>query len=127
VTLHMQSHSQTAILVFLPERAAHVIVSTLNENGYAATAASSMPALTSALRSAKYFLAVTTQRNIGIVRNIRSLPVVNLEIFFYPVSFTGSLISSGDQFDSKAFLQRVKFLIEARPHSTNSIGVRPVY
>lgn len=81
MTSETRSSDEMPILVFLPKKAAHIIVSKLNENGYAATAAHSVPELFDALRSNRHSLAVTTRLNIEIVRSIRSLPVVNLEIF----------------------------------------------
>ncbi len=115
MTLYAQSSNQKPILVFLPENAAHIIVSKLNEHGYAATAVSCVPDLFDALRSDRHSLAVTTRPDIDIVRNIKSLPVVNLEVFFHAISSGGDLQSPGKQFDGKAFLQRIKALTEPRP------------
>ncbi|CAN7681036.1 hypothetical protein [Pararhizobium sp. LjRoot238] len=115
----MTSHSEIKknekpILVFLPRSAAQVIVSKLVEYGYAATAVYSVPELFDALRSASYSLAVTTRPDIDMVRAIQSIPVVNLEVFFHTVGSTGNGVVASKQFDGKAFLERIRVLIEPR-------------
>ncbi|OBZ92703.1 hypothetical protein ADU59_25305 [Pararhizobium polonicum] len=114
MTSTLQINDQKAILVFLPNGVAQVIVSKLIEHGYAATAVFSVPELFDALRSDRHSLAVTTRPDIDMVRNIKSMPVVNLEVFFHTVVSSGGMVSSSKQFDGKAFLQRIKALHEPR-------------
>ena len=102
------------ILIFLPKGAAHVIATKLAEHGYESTIASSIPEVFDALRSDRYGLAVTTRPDIDVVRNIQSIPVVNLEVFFHAVLSSSGLVTSSKQFDDTAFLQRVKALTEPR-------------
>lgn len=90
MTSHSQIKNQKSILVFLPRSAAQVIVSKLVEHGHTATAVFSVPELFDALRSDSYYLAVTTRPDIDMVRNIKSMPVVNLEVFFHTVGSTGT-------------------------------------
>jgi len=121
VTSHPQIKTQKSILVFLPRSAAQVIVSKLIEHGYGANAVYSVPELFDALRSDSYCLAVTTRPDIDMVRNIKSMPVVNLEVFFHSVGTTGDSVTSSKQFDGNAFLERVKALSE--PRSTRSAAI----
>lgn len=102
------------ILVFLPQAAAMQIAGILDDNGYLASAVSSVPALDEALKSGDYCLAVTTRPDIDIVRNIQALPVVNLEIFFHVDPHGKSADVRAKHFDAAAFLARVKVLIETR-------------
>ncbi|MEK1929454.1 MAG: hypothetical protein AAAC47_06625 [Pararhizobium sp.] len=106
--------NQKPILVFLPRSAAQVIVSKLVEHGYAATAVYSVPELFDALRSDGYSLAVTTRPDIDMVRNIKAMPVVNLEVFFHTVGSTGDRMTASKQFDGKAFLERIRALNEPK-------------
>jgi hypothetical protein len=110
VNSHPHTTGQKPILVFLPVGAANVIVSKLVEHGYVANAVSSVPELFDAVRSDRYSLVVTTRPEIDIVRNIRTLPVVNLEVFFHATASLGD----GTQFDGKAFIYRIKALTEPR-------------
>ncbi|CDZ56981.1 hypothetical protein NFO65_04350 [Neorhizobium galegae] len=105
---------QTAdhILVFLPEGAAALVSSGLNDVGYIASVARSVSGLRQALRSPEYRLVVTSRSAIDTVRDIKPLPVVNLEIFFHPDPRGTSLGIETKKFDSKAFLSRVKALTE---------------
>jgi hypothetical protein len=115
VTALQQRILQKPILVFLPDNVAQVIVSRLLKHGYAANAVSSIPVLFDALRSEAYALVVTTRPDIDIVRNIKSLPVVNLEVFFHkPLDEAGE--SARKQFDGAAFLKRIRSLTEPRPN-----------
>ncbi|CDZ54405.1 hypothetical protein [Neorhizobium galegae] len=100
------------ILVFLPAAAANAIVTKLADHGYEAVAVSTLPEAFSALRSDRYSFAVTTRPEIDLVRNIRSIPVVNLEVFFHTEpSGDGPLITS-KRFDSSAFMKRIEFLVQ---------------
>ncbi|MFS8113029.1 hypothetical protein QD460_15010 [Rhizobium jaguaris] len=110
--------AQKLILIFLPKGAAHVIATRLAEHGYETTVALSIPEVFDALCSDRYGLAVTTRPDIDIVRNIRSIPVVNLEVFFHSVLSDSGLVTSSKQFDDTGFLQRIKALIEPRPGRT---------
>lgn len=114
-----QNNQQKPILVFLGKDAACDIVSKLNENGYVAAAVSSVPELFDALRSDRYFLAVTMRSDIDMVRNIKPIPVVNLEVFFHTAQSTAKSVHSSKEFDSTAFLRRVAALTTSR---TERIG-----
>ena len=109
-----QNNQQKPILVFLAKDAACDIVSKLNENGYAATAVSSIPELFDALRSDRYSLAVTMRSDIDMVRNIKPIPVINLEVYFHTVQSTTKSVRSSKEFDSDAFLRRIAALTESR-------------
>jgi hypothetical protein len=98
------------ILVFLPETAASRIAGKLNEHGYIAGQISSPLDLEDALLSDHYSLVVTTRPNIDIVRQIKPLPVINLEIFFHPAQSADVLDAGPKQFDLKAFFQRIEAL-----------------
>lgn len=114
MTPHSEIKNEKPILLFLPRSAAQVIVSKLDEHGYAATAVYSVPELFDALRSASYSLAVTTRPDIDMVRTIQSIPVVNLEVFFHTVGSTGDSVVAAKRFDGKAFLDRIRVLSEPR-------------
>ncbi len=101
------------ILVFLPETAAAMIAARLREIGYITSIACSVPELRQALGSADYSLVVTTRPDIDTVRDIKPLPVINLEIFFHP-DMQGASLHRSKQFDATAFLGRVKALTEPR-------------
>lgn len=107
--------AQKRILIFLPKGAAQVIATKLAEHGYETTVALSIAEVSNALHSDRYGLAVTTRPDIDIVRNIRSIPVVNLEVFFHAVPSDSGLVTSSKQFDDTGFLQRIKALIDPRP------------
>lgn len=109
-----QSNQQKPILVFLGKDAACDIVSKLNENEYVAAAVSSVPELFDALRSDGYFLAVTMRSDIDMVRNIKPIPVINLEVFFHTVQSATKSVRSSKEFDSDAFLRRIAALTESR-------------
>ncbi|TAX57400.1 hypothetical protein ELI02_08930 [Rhizobium leguminosarum] len=109
-----QNSQQQPILVFLIRDAACDIVSKLNETGYVAAAVSSVPELFDALRSDRYFLAVTMRSDIDMVRNIKPIPLINLEVFFHTAQSTAKSIHSSMEFDSDAFLRRVAALTEPR-------------
>ncbi|PDS79059.1 hypothetical protein [Rhizobium sp. L43] len=109
-----QSNQQKPILVFLGKDAACGIVSQLNENGYAATAVSSIPELFDALRSDRYCLAVTMRSDIDMVRNIKPIPVINLEVFFHAIQPAAKSVPSSKEFDSDAFLRRIAALRETK-------------
>ncbi|WP_105427839.1 hypothetical protein [Neorhizobium tomejilense] len=100
------------ILVFLPVAAANAIVAMLAAHGHESVAVSTFPEAFTALRSDNYSFAITTRPEIDLVRNIRSIPVVNLEVFFHTEpSGDGPLITS-KRFDSSAFMKRIEFLVQ---------------
>ncbi|WP_007757590.1 hypothetical protein [Rhizobium sp. CF080] len=114
------------ILVFLPQEVAHVLVAKLAERGYVSAAVSTVPEVFDALRSDCYAFVVTTRLHIALLRNIRSIPVVNLEVFFHATPSGGGFLSTPKKFDSRAFMERIDFL--ARPVSArrDQVGVEPV-
>ncbi len=100
------------ILVFLPKAAANTIATKLAERGHESIAVSSVPEVFDALRSDNCSLAVTTRPVIDLLRRIRPIPVVNLEIFFHAEpSGDGPLITS-KRFDGSAFMKRIEFLVQ---------------
>ncbi|AYM82152.1 hypothetical protein H009_17693 [Agrobacterium tumefaciens str. Cherry 2E-2-2] len=112
-----QTSNQSKILVFLPQAAAAMVVGKLAECGYVAVAVSTVPEAFDALRSKDFAFAVTTRPDIDLVRNIRAIPVINIEVFFHNSTAGGD---ASKRFDSKAFLERVGFLanpVPARPNS----------
>ncbi|MFW8644296.1 hypothetical protein ELH26_19245 [Rhizobium leguminosarum] len=120
-----QNNQQKPILVFLPKDAACDIVSKLNENGYVAAAVSSVPELFDALRSDRYFLAVTMRSDIDMVRNIKPIPVINLEVFFHTVQSATKSIRSSKEFDSDAFLRGIAALTESRTGRVSAVRRDP--
>ncbi|KAA3498013.1 hypothetical protein DXM27_24770 [Rhizobium rhizogenes] len=115
-----QTASRSKILVFLPQAAAMMVVGKLAEFGYASVAVSTVPQAFDALRSEEFAFAVTTRPDIDLVRNIRAIPVVNLEVFFH-TSASGE--GGAKRFDGKAFLERVEFLANPAPaRAEPSIG-----
>ncbi|WP_349438026.1 hypothetical protein [Pararhizobium sp. A13] len=111
------------ILVFLPHAAADVIVTKLAERGHESVAVSTVPEAFDALRSDNYSFAITTRPEIDLLRNIRSIPVVNLEIFFHAEpSGNGPLITS-KRFDGGAFMKRIEFLVQPTTTRAEPAGV----
>jgi len=104
--------AENRVLIFLPKAAATVIAARLNEIGYVTSIACSVRDLQKALAATDYSLAITTRPDIDTVRDIEPLPVINLEIFFHPDAQGASPDFGTKQFDSKAFLERVKALTE---------------
>ncbi|EJT03928.1 hypothetical protein RCCGE510_17116 [Rhizobium sp. CCGE 510] len=119
------SNRQKPILVFLGKGAACDIVSILNEKGYAAAAVSSVPELFDALRSDRYFLAVTMRSDIDMVRNIKPIPVINLEVFFHATQSAAKSVRSSKEFDSDAFLRRIAALAESRTSRIDAVQKAP--
>lgn len=107
-----QARNCKPILVFLPNGAAHVIVKKLAEYSYQAIAVSTVPELFDALRSERYSLAIATRPDIDIVRNIQSIPVVNLEVFFHSEPATSGSIATSKRFNGTAFIDRIKILAD---------------
>lgn len=111
------------ILVFLPAAAAHAIVAKLAAHGHESVAVSTFPEAFTALRSDNYSFAITTRPEIDLVRNIRSIPVVNLEVFFHTEpSGDGPLITS-KRFDSSAFMKRIEFLVQPLATRVEHAGI----
>ncbi|WP_421359024.1 MULTISPECIES: hypothetical protein [Agrobacterium] len=110
----LQARNPLKILVFLPQAAGATIVSKLAEHGYESVMVSTVPEAFDALRSDQFVFAITTRPDIDVLRNIRAIPVINLEVFFHAgILRHGSEVNS-KLFDSNAFFERVKFLA----HST---------
>ena len=102
------------ILVFLPLPAAQVIVARLEEHGHFATAMQSVADLVDALGSDACSLVVTMRADIDVVRNIKSVPVVNLEVFFHTVRLADEELTASKKFDGRAFIERIRLLQEPR-------------
>ncbi len=103
-------NNRRPILVFLPANAANTIVAKLELAGYPAVAVTTVPDLFDALRSDAFALAVTVRPQIDIVRNIMTIPVVNLEVFFHRALTSDRAEISGKQFDVNALVNRIKTL-----------------
>ncbi|OBZ97567.1 hypothetical protein ADU59_00720 (plasmid) [Pararhizobium polonicum] len=112
---HPPIHSK--ILVFLPPVAAAMIVTKLAEHGYASVAVSAVAEAFDALRSEEFVFAITARGDIDLVRNIRPIPIVNLEVFFHPRIKDGAMPGNPKRFDSQPFPERVDFHFKpvARP------------
>lgn len=120
----MDEHQPQRILIFLPRAAAALVAGRLTDAGYLATIACSVPDLRNALAGADFCLVVTTRPDIDIVRDIKPLPVINLEIFFHPDPPGAAAPIGTRQFDAKAFLHRVKALSEpAKPREKPAVVV----
>ena len=100
------------ILVFLPTAAASAIVTKLADHGHESVAVSTFPEAFTALRSDQYSFAITTRREIDLLRNIRSIPVVNLEVFFHTEPCGDGPLVTSKRFDSRAFMKRIEFLVQ---------------
>ncbi|MBZ5763263.1 hypothetical protein LAV84_27425 [Rhizobium sp. VS19-DR104.2] len=111
MTQQSEIEHRSPILVFLTKRAADVVISQLEKHGYTAVAVYTVPALFDALRSGTYTLAVTTRPGIATVRNIKLIPVLNLEVFFYDghIDQTDST-AWPRRFDGNAFMERLRIL-----------------
>ncbi|MCW0983607.1 hypothetical protein OK142_22530 [Agrobacterium sp. BT-220-3] len=114
------------ILVFLSRPAADVIVTKLAERGYASDAVSTVPEAFDALRSDGYSVAITTRPEIDILRTIRSIPVVNLEIFFHSVPSGERRPLTSRRFDGRAFMERIDFLVQAASTKGDHLPVEAV-
>jgi len=114
------------ILVFLPQPAAYTIVTKLAERGHSSIAVSTVPEVFDALRSDCYSFAITTRPEIDLLRNIHSIPVVNLEIFFHAEPSGGGPLSTSKKFDGRAFMERVEFLVRPVTARGEHAGTEPV-
>jgi hypothetical protein len=110
------------ILVFLPQAAAQVIVTKLAERGYASVAVSTVSEVLDALRSDCYAFAITTRPEIDLLRNIRSIPVVNLEIFFHAEPSSDGPLLTSKRFDGRAFMERIQFLVQSTRTRAKPVG-----
>jgi hypothetical protein len=110
-----QCESHRPILIFLSRPAARFIATLLVERGYAAIAVSSVPELFDALRNDVWSLAITGRRDVAMVRNIKPLPVINLEIFLHKTITEHGAETLPKTFDIPAFLRRIDNLMEQRP------------
>ncbi|MBO9170651.1 MULTISPECIES: hypothetical protein [Rhizobium] len=122
-------NNRRPILVFLPANAANTIVAKLELAGYPAVAVTTVPDLFDALRTDAFALAVTVRPQIDIVRNIITIPVVNLEVFFHMSLTADSGEISSKQFDVNAFVNRIKTLTAPRsgrePEKVTEFGRKP--
>ncbi|MDH6268141.1 hypothetical protein M2360_003546 [Rhizobium sp. SG_E_25_P2] len=107
--------SYARIVIFLPETIAGKISKKLADSGYTAHVAPTAPDAFDALRSEDVSFAITTRAYIDMIRRIRAIPVLNLEIFFH----SSSSNSAARHFDTKAFLERVQFLTRSRSSLTD--------
>ncbi|WEX74887.1 hypothetical protein PYH37_000190 [Sinorhizobium numidicum] len=98
------------ILVFLPKAAANMIATKLAERGHESIAGSTVPGVFDALRSDNCSFAVTTRPEIDLLRSMRPIPVVNLEIFFHAEPSGNGPLSK--RFDGSAFMKRIEFLAQ---------------
>jgi hypothetical protein len=109
-------HMPARILVFLPE-AAVSIVAKLNEEGYVAIHVASQADLEGNLAVGGYDLIVTTRPNIDIVRRVRPLPVVNIEVFLN-VAQVRAMSEAGSHLDMVALSRRINALVDRRSAPT---------
>lgn len=114
------------ILIFLPQAAAEVIGTILANRGYVTDAVPTVPEAFDALRSDCYAFAITTRLNIALLRNIRSIPVVNLEIFFHAGPLGDDSLSTSKRFDSRAFMERIDFLARSVSARSGRADIEPV-
>ena len=109
-----------SILVFLPPTAARAIARKLHEHGYRPIIACTLADLQRQLPAADYSLVIATRPDIDIVRSLKPLPVLNLEIFFHFDRRQNSANAGTQTFDGPAFLARVKALTGSRPSTARS-------
>ncbi|WP_081162714.1 hypothetical protein [Ensifer aridi] len=100
------------ILVFLPKAAANMIATKLAERGHESIAVSTVPEVFDALRSDNCSFAVTTRPEIDLLRSLRPIPVVNLEIFFHAEPSGDGPLTMSKRFDGSAFMKRIEFLAQ---------------
>ncbi|WP_181147698.1 hypothetical protein [Ensifer aridi] len=103
------------ILVFLPKAAANMIATKLAERGHESIAVSTVPEVFDALRSDNCSFAVTTRPEIDLLRSLRPIPVVNLEIFFHAEPSGDGPLTMSKRFDvgfaaSARRIERCSFL-----------------
>ncbi|APG87897.1 hypothetical protein SAMCCGM7_pC0698 (plasmid) [Sinorhizobium americanum CCGM7] len=87
-----------------------MIVSKLAERGHEAVAASTVPQAFDVLRSDNCSFAITTRPDIDLLRSIRPVPVVNLEIFFHAEPSGDGLLVASKRLDGSALMERIAFL-----------------
>lgn len=117
-------------LLFLPVAAAQMLTPRLVSAGYGSTVVSELAELAAEMATDQYWLAVAIRQDIDVVRQMRPLPVINIEIFFHSAP---TLASGAKALDVDAFLKRVGVLFElvtkkpatpvvaaGRPHSSPS-------
>lgn len=98
------------VLVFLPSAGAEIFISQLGSAGYDCTVVSELEKLACELASDRYWLVVTIRQDIDIVRQIKPLPVINIEIFFHSQPSSTSIPTKS--LDVEALLKRVGALYE---------------
>jgi hypothetical protein len=119
----MDQISEPNILIFLPQSATAWVAGVLDKGGYRSAGVSTILELHEALLTDRFNLVVTTRPDIDLVRRIKALPVVNLEIFFHAEGHGQT--PKAKQFDTQAFQRRIKALTESRHierRSTNEQG-----
>lgn len=109
----METIRSRKILVFLPQAAADVIVKKLAEHGHESFAISTVAEAFDVLRSDDCSFAITTRPEIDLLRGIRPIPVVNLEIFFHAEPAGDGILATSRRFDGSAFMKRIEFLVQS--------------
>ncbi|XUY30078.1 hypothetical protein RMR21_023205 (plasmid) [Agrobacterium sp. rho-8.1] len=94
----------------------------LAEHGYQSICVSTVPEAFDALRSDKFVFAITSRPDIDILRNIRAIPVINLEVFFHAGISNDGMAIGAKRFDSKAFIERIDFLARSAPPERQNSG-----
>jgi hypothetical protein len=110
------------ILVLLPSAPARVIAALLNESGYLASVACSIPELHPALQSADPCLVVTIGPDFDIVRDLTPLPVIDIELFLKAPLSAEAAQPAGAQFDVPAFLRRLEAVTEERQANGETVA-----
>ncbi|MDQ0458237.1 hypothetical protein [Rhizobium paknamense] len=109
----------TRILLFLATTANEQIASVLSHAGYQPVSVSTVPEAFDALRQGDFAFAITTRPDIDLLRNIRAIPVINIEVFFHVIPATGLSQARSRKFDRSAFLERVAFLARTAVTTTD--------
>ncbi|MCA1370737.1 hypothetical protein I6F15_25625 [Bradyrhizobium sp. BRP14] len=121
--MSIQAIRPKKILVFLPKAAANMIATKLVERGHESIAASTVPEVFDALRSDTCSFAVTTRPEIDLLRSMRPIPVVNLEIFFHAGPSGDDPLITSKRFDGSAFMKRIEFLAQLKARRAEPAGV----
>lgn len=120
--MSMEAISSKKIVVFLPPEAAKMIVAKLAERGHESVAVSTVPEVFDALRSDNCSFAITTRPEIDLLRSIRPIPVVNLEIFFHAEASGDGPLTTSKRFDGVAFMKRIEFLAQPKAARVEPAG-----
>jgi hypothetical protein len=103
--------AEKKVLVFLPVAAAKMLTPRLASAGYGSTVVSELTDLAAELASDRHWLVVAIRQDIDVVRQMRLLPVINIEIFFHSAPAL-ALALGAKALDVDAFLKRVGVLFE---------------